>query len=102
MVRAVVIIILVSLVAPGVLHERAGGATPPSTAQTAAIRAIDEASASLSQLETIHASTVQLNKKMSAMYAKLDAGIAGIGKVAASPGVSSAQLVQAVKQLQET
>ena len=45
---------------------------------------------------------MQLNTKMSALYHELGAAITRTGKVAAAPGVSSAQLLQAIKQMQET
>jgi hypothetical protein len=50
--RGIAVVTLAALVAVGIYSQRAGGAAAPSTAQTAALRAIDEASASLSQLET--------------------------------------------------
>jgi hypothetical protein len=100
--RGIAVVTLAALVAVGIYSQRAGGAAAPSTAQTAALRAIDEASASLSQLETIHANTVQLNQKMSALYNQLGAAITKTGKVAAAPGVTTAQLMQAIQQMQET
>jgi hypothetical protein len=100
--RGIAVVTLAALVAVGALYERAGGAAAPSAEQTAALRAIDEASASLSQLETIHANTVLLNTKMSALYNQLGAAITKTAKVAAAPGVSTVQLMQAIQQMQET
>jgi hypothetical protein len=100
--RGIAVVTLAALVAVGICSQRAGGAAAPPTAQTAALRAIDEASASLSQLETIHANTVLLNTKMSALYNQLGAAITKTAKVAAAPGVSTVQLMQAIQQMQET
>ena len=45
---------------------------------------------------------VQSNKEMSEMYSTLSNRIADVGKLAAQKNIAQDQLVQAVKQLQET
>lgn len=78
-------------------HQKANS----SAARNDAVRALDDSAANLSELARIHANTVQLSEKMSAIYSALDKKISELGKLAQKPD-SASQLVQAVKQMQET
>ena len=63
------------------------------------LRALNDVSANLAQLERLHASTMALDGKTTALYRTLSGKIAAVGKLAATPGVSQSSLVQRVQML---
>jgi septal ring factor EnvC (AmiA/AmiB activator) len=87
-------------------QARANKSVPQATvkqsgAQAKALRALDQSASNLEQLDKIHADTVELNKKLSALYSGLEKKVSGLEKLAARRGTTRAQLVTAVRQLQE-
>ena len=73
----------------------------PSSVKAKALRALGESASNLEELDKIHAETVELNKKLSALYADLEEKVSGLEKLAARRGTTRAQLVTAVRRLQE-
>lgn len=83
------------------VRQPAGGATSSSPAQAEAIRAVDEAEAAGARLQAIHAATMTLHFKMSSFYESLSKKISEAGTLAQTPGVSQAQLIQSMRQLDQ-
>jgi cob(I)alamin adenosyltransferase len=95
-----VLIVMVGVAASGL---KAGREANASNARTDALKALDDSSAQLAQLEKIHADYVQAAEKLVALYGALDKKAAAVGSLAAqSQASSSQQLLQATKQMQET
>jgi hypothetical protein len=79
----------------------AQGAVESSSARRDALHAFDDVSATVAQLDTVHANMMVLDGKMSALYRALSAKVASVSKLAASSGTSSSDLMQATQQMQQ-
>jgi hypothetical protein len=86
-----------------------------SANRSEAVRAINDASVQLAELERIHAKTVAINSDLSRLYDTLSRKVAEVGKLAetvraggGNPGVAGASssgtnaLLDATRQMQET
>ncbi|MGA8184001.1 MAG: hypothetical protein WB819_10210 [Terriglobia bacterium] len=72
-----------------------------SGAQAEALRALGESASNLEQLDKIHADTVELNKKLSALYSGLQKKADNLAKLAARSSTTRQQLAEAARQLRE-
>ncbi len=101
MLRAGTLVLLILFTAVTAAPQEARRAPSPSTPRAQATQAVDELFAFLTEMDKSHSKTVQLNEKMSAIYFALSKKIEEVGKRASGAGGSEAQLVQAIKQLEE-
>lgn len=99
--RAATVALLILFTGTGAISQQPHQAAAPSVARADALRALDESSSQLSELEKIHAKTVQSSEEMSKLYFTLSKKIAEAGKIAAQGSPTRDQVVQAVKQLDE-
>ncbi len=99
--RATAVALLILFTGTGAISQQPHQAATPSAARADALRALDESSSQLSELDKINAKMVQSNEEMSKIYSTLSKKIAEVGKIAAKRGHSQDQLLQAVKQLDE-
>jgi len=101
MLRMLVIALLAVGTAVGPFAAGSQGAGGSSSAQRAALRALDDVSTTAGQLERLRARMMALDGKMSALYRTLSGKVASVGTLAATPGVSQSALMQVTQQMQQ-
>jgi len=99
--RRALLMIMVAGVLAAVAAPVDSSQSNATTGHADAMRALDEASSELAELQKIHADTVQTAEKMSALYRALDKNVAAFTKLAAEGGTRP-QLLAAARQMQET
>jgi len=102
MLRMLVIALLAVGTAVGPFAAGSQGAVDSSSARRDALRALDDMSTNLAQMERLHASMMALDGKMATLYRTLSDKAASVGKLAATPGTSQSALMQATQRMQET
>ncbi len=96
-----VLLPVILVLAAFALSPEARASDQKSGAQANAMRALNESASNLEQLDKIHANTVELYNKLSALYSALDKKVTELEKLAAQGG-NQQQLIQATRQMQET